>query len=420
MRLRNALLAGLLTVSAVGAAAACDPVSSSPSIPWQSTTWAWVKLSHTVGGVGQDGVTVTERDSGRPVPALLLCKYGDSDVACTSGHINGVRVLPLTAFQLGQYYRIRFADRLLDSGKAPTSTPTDFRAGPREEDQGANPVYTWQQVSNRSAMGGSYAVETRADARATLTVPGSSITIYIATSSTHGLFDVYVDGVKRRTVNGYSPTTHFHVPVTLSGLSSGTHRVDLVVLGQKGTSAARGTNVVLDGASWAGGSSSTPAFEYAWGSTAGAYSGGWAEGSSLPGGKVSLLFRGTAINLATIRGPFSGTYQAYVDGKVVGRYDDSSSTYSVSTRRFTAAGDWVHRLSLVPDGRTGAHSLSSTIAVDYWQLVDASTAPTAPNQRVAPDEPPSMDRRDFVPETVPPAPEKTVPAPADVTTNGAS
>lgn len=33
--------------------------------PWQSTVWAWVQLSRSVANVGQDGLVLKERDSGK-------------------------------------------------------------------------------------------------------------------------------------------------------------------------------------------------------------------------------------------------------------------------------------------------------------------------------------------------------------------
>ena len=398
-----AVLAATLTV------ASCVPTSTAPAAPFssvaasQSTTWAWVKLVRIVSNVGQDGLVIRESDSGRVVPGHLLCKYGATDVDCAGRRVNGIRMMPNTPFRLGEKYRVEFAPRLLDSaGRAPIVGDVLFQAGPREEDQGPTPVYSWATRQSSGALGGSYAVEDRAQARATVAFSGTSVTAISATSSTHGLVDLYVDRALRRTVDLYSPTTRFRVPLTISGLPAGPHQLDVVVRGEKGNRAARGTNVVLDGVSWPGGSVDSAGIEFAWGAGASAtFSQGWAASSDTAGSSVSITYRGPVIDMGSVRGPWSGIYAAYLDGRLVGRFDDAATGFTVVPRRFTST-DAVHTLRLVPQGQHSARAVASTVSIDYF---DVPAPRTAPSQRTGPALPSAPDvqdlnRTDYLPTSI--------------------
>ncbi len=284
--------AAVLAFSSV-ALTACTPAPNPSRGNWQPPGAALVRLARPVSGVNQDGLLIRERDSGRLVPATLLCKSGDSDVDCSGSRISSIWVLPTQALVFGQYYRISFAARLLDAQHRPPITGNaDFRAGKRAEDQGSAAMYTWAARGNPGAWGGSYVVESMKQARASLTFTGRSVTVWTATSPTGGLMDVYIDRRLRRTIDTYSARTRFRVPVTAGGLTPSGHRLDVVVRGSRGSSSSRGTDVVIDGVSSQSGSLPNPAFEYGWGTAIGsAYSSGMASVSVTSGATVSLVFR---------------------------------------------------------------------------------------------------------------------------------
>jgi hypothetical protein len=398
-------------LAAAGVVTACEPTPSTPAVfasisSWQSTTWAWAKLVRTVSNVGNDGLIVRERDSGRVVPGVLLCKYGGTDVPCSAAKINGIRMMPDAPFRFGEQYRVEFATRFLDTASRPPIVgDVLFRAGPREEDQGPTPVFTWPVRPSAGALGGSYSVEDRAQARATLPFAGSSVTVLTATSSTHGLMDLYVDGVLRRTADTYSPVTRFRVPVAVTGLTPGAHRLDVVAQGNKGNPASRGTNVVLDAVSWPGGSADASAFEFAWGAgSAPSFSQGWAASSQLAGGSTDLAFRGAAIDVATVRGPWSGIFSAYLDGRLLGTFDDGSSSFGPIVRHYTAPADGVHSLRMVVAGQHSTHAIASGVAIDYWQVPATPRDPAARTGPTLPDPPPEpqqWNRTDFLPAATP-------------------
>ncbi|MFD7160566.1 beta-galactosidase [Kribbella sp. NPDC059898] len=66
-------------------------------------------------------------------------------------------------------------------------------------------------------------------------------------SSNHGTADVYVDGVKKATVDGYSAGPVFQqVKYEATDLGAGPHTLKIVVTGQKGNAASQGTFVSVD------------------------------------------------------------------------------------------------------------------------------------------------------------------------------
>lgn len=379
--------------------------------PWQSTVWAWVSLSRPVAGVGQDGFVVSERDSGVALPALTLCKNGNTDVPCTSGRITRVGLFPNSPFRLGEYYTVAAAPRLLDAdGRPPLIGSNTFRAGPREEDQGGSTSFDWATRGQAAANGKSYTVENRARATATLNFSGSSVYIWTALSNTHGQFDVYVDNLWRRSFDSYGRTTQFTIPVGVTGLAPGPHRLDVVVKGTK-QPASRGTNVVLDAVSWPGTVLLTPPFTYGWGPGDNpVWSTGLASASEMPGARASISFRGPVIDVATMQGTASGIFRASIDGRPAGEFDDYAPFPRRGVRRFTATGDGMHTLEITPTGSRNRMAARAFAGVDFWEIPESPTAPPAPAQRVAPPpEDMTRDRQANLPDSIPAPPSEAAP-----------
>ena len=291
---------------------------------------------------------------------------------------------------------------------------TVFRAGPREEDAGADTGYTWAPRAASAAFGGSYTVESRKEGRASLNFHGPWVKVWAVTGPTGGLLDVYIDHLLRKTFNTYSSRTSFRVPVVVEGLSGGNHRLDVVARGAKGSKASRGTDVAVDAIATQGGTAITPAFEYDWGhDSSPTYSGGWASSSQTSGAVVGIQFRGSAIDVATIRGPSIGIYAAYLDHKKVAEFSDGSTASGTDIRRFTAAADGVHLLQLVVTGRHTKWSRSAVVAIDYWQLPITVKAPAL---RDGSTEDEGWNRQQYLPGSVPAPP--TASAPASAETSG--
>lgn len=94
---------------------------------------------------------------------------------------------------------------------------------------------TFSTASGSSYLGGSTRYSSRAGARATFTFTGRAVAIVATRARTRGKFEVWVDGVKKATIDTYSSTTKYRQVVwAASWPTSGSHKVMLKVLGTSG------------------------------------------------------------------------------------------------------------------------------------------------------------------------------------------
>ncbi len=111
---------------------------------------------------------------------------------------------------------------------------------------------SWVGAANSNANGGSYRYSGTAGAIATFTFSGTSVTWITEKCPGCGKAEVYVDGADQGAIDLYNPSTwkwKFMIPS--GGLPSGTHKIQVKVLGTKNPSST-GTKVNVD------------AFRYSW------------------------------------------------------------------------------------------------------------------------------------------------------------
>jgi hypothetical protein len=120
-----------------------------------------------------------------------------------------------------------------------------------EENNGLVKDY-FRRVSHASASAGSYEMTSHPSSADTsppnyqVVFVGTGIDWYATKSNTAGKADVYIDNVKKATVDLYSATTVFNTKVYDSGaLASGQHTLKIVVTGTK-NAASTSTNVSFD------------------------------------------------------------------------------------------------------------------------------------------------------------------------------
>lgn len=119
---------------------------------------------------------------------------------------------------------------------------TQFQMGPafriRVTQQSSTSIHyysTWTSVTSTSYLGGSDRYSTKAGARATYTFTGRAIGIVSTRGPGRGKAEVWVDGVKRSTIDLYAAGTHYRQLVwEAHWVNSGTHTVQLRVLGTPG------------------------------------------------------------------------------------------------------------------------------------------------------------------------------------------
>lgn len=110
---------------------------------------------------------------------------------------------------------------------------------------------SWEHAAGRSWTGGDYE-----DDETFSSVAGDSVEVAFdgptvrwvgPDSSNHGTADVYVDGVKKATVDSYAPSAAFQrVLYEANDLGAGSHTLKIVVTGEKGTAVSQGTYVSVD------------------------------------------------------------------------------------------------------------------------------------------------------------------------------
>jgi hypothetical protein len=94
---------------------------------------------------------------------------------------------------------------------------------------------TWTSSSSSSFFGGSVRYATRRGATATYTFTGRGIAFVTTKAKTRGKVEVYIDGLKRQTIDLYSSTTRLRQLVyQASWAASGTHTIKIRVLGTAG------------------------------------------------------------------------------------------------------------------------------------------------------------------------------------------
>ncbi len=214
------------------------------------TTNATVSFDESVTGVSASSVRLVT-DAGGAVPASRSCLTNTLEATpCGSANVRKVLLKPDEGWVLGERYRILInpsgaATVADDLGNVAAASDAAFRVQTWTEELGAS--YTWREVSNDKARGGSYLVERRQGASATWSFNGGSLTWVTMTGPAHGKAELYVDGTLRGTYNNYSERVRFGVERTLTGLGSGQHTVEVRPLGKKGARSGTGTLVAVDG-----------------------------------------------------------------------------------------------------------------------------------------------------------------------------
>jgi hypothetical protein len=136
--------------------------------------------------------------------------------------------------------------------KNPASTGTgvnvdEFAVGATRIDDRASVITysNWLGTRNTSASGGSYRRSAVPGASTTFTFTGQSVTWLAAQSPSLGLADVFIDGQRVDTVDGYATRTIWKVAHTYAGLTDAKHVVRVVVRGAHNPSSA-GNQVYSD------------------------------------------------------------------------------------------------------------------------------------------------------------------------------
>lgn len=106
-------------------------------------------------------------------------------------------------------------------------------------------TFTWSRVKSANASGLYKSVAVQKGQTTSMSFVGTSLTWTHSVGRNHGKADVWIDGVKKATVDLFGTTSKDGVAWTITGLAAGKHTVKIVATGTKRTGAT-GTLVTVD------------------------------------------------------------------------------------------------------------------------------------------------------------------------------
>jgi GH25 family lysozyme M1 (1,4-beta-N-acetylmuramidase) len=334
-----------------------------------------VAFGEVVRGVTTSNVVVRSTTTGATVESELACRKRDgTEVDCGSGNVRTVEVRPVEPFVPGESYEASVnppgtiapvADR---SGNPAGSTTLPF-APPTslEEDGGA---FAWRTVSNRRAVGRSYAVERSAGARATFAFEGGSVTWITATGPAMGKAAVSIDGVGVGTIDLYAATPAWKVERRFRGLGAGPHEITVRALG-RGAASATDTQVVVDAFETPADRVANPSLASTWGHvSASRASGGALAASDLRHASATFVFWGSGVEWMTLRERHQGRAEVYLDGVLVRTVDNYAETAAFGVvRSVTGLAPGRHELRIVVLGEGRRAADGTFVSIDGFVVL---------------------------------------------------
>jgi len=366
------------TLTCVGCFSITGPTTVTISTPTTLAGNALVTFSQPVSGVSTSNVYIGVTPPGTPVSASVSCTDASSvAVDCATGSVRHATIDPAGGLISGQNYTVFVAPggspAITDFGGL-TVDPASraFRASTVEQaETSPGAAYSWRTVSVSNAYGGSYTIEHLNGARAIFRFTGTSATWYTNTGPSYGVAYVYVDGHSKGTFNQYSSHTHYRVARTISGLSSGTHALTVIVRGLKGSTHGTGTSVAIDAFTVGGVRQNTPSLTFSWAKISTSHASGrmYVE-ADLLGETVNFTFSGTRIDWYTVLGSSMGRARVYIDGVFKATFDNySSSTHYLYVRSFRGLSAGLHTFKIRVLGAHRSSSHGSLVAVDRFVVV---------------------------------------------------
>jgi len=193
------------------------------------------------------------------------------------------------------------------------------------------------------------------------------VTWYTMTGPDQGTATVFVDGVRKGTVNNYTAARAWKVARTIKGLSAKRHALKIVVTGKK-SPASKGTGVAVDAVRVGKTLKATPTVKATWRRASSASASGRAYSvASTAGASASFTFRGTGISWSTETAPTMGKAAVYVDGVRKATVDNYSAKAKWNVlRTVTGLSNATHTVKVVALGTKRKASRGTDVVVDRW------------------------------------------------------
>ena len=309
-------------------------------------------------------------DGGAAVPTNTICWKGSASVACATGTFDTVWLKPHAPLTPGQHYTASVGAGVVKdlAGNSNTAATRAFRAVRSLQETAPAIATTWQKITTSSAAGGTFVREHLAGATATWAFTGTAVTLRSVSGPIYGKADLYIDGVRKKTVDLYAASRHFNVGRSITGLTNAAHKLKVVVLGAKGAKAGKGTFFAIDGFTVGTTKTDTPSLSTTWRRMANSHlSGGHALVTDLGNSTLSFTFRGTGVALYTVKGVNQGKVAVYIDGVKKATFDDYATSTSYGVKRLVSGlTDAVHTVKLVVLGKHHKGAKGSFVTVDRF------------------------------------------------------
>jgi len=233
---------------------------------------------------------------------------------------------------------------------------------------------TWAQFSTASAWKGSYGRASTSGASVTITFSGTRLDWIAMKGTTTGIADVYLDDVRKKTIDLANPTAVYQQNVWSTGdLTSGVHRVRIV----RSSASASGKYLTIDAVDVLGSIVGTGRIEQT--DTRLAYAGNWAtisatgasggshKQANTSGASVTVDFNGTYLAWIAAKGTTLGAAYVSLDGAAAKRLDLSATTVAYQQKVWNtgelAPGD--HEVKIWWDT---ANAAGKYISIDAFDL----------------------------------------------------
>lgn len=281
--------------------------------------------------------------------------------------------------------------------EGPVSEPSAVLPGAGTYENGSDKIATtgtWSTLTSASDSGGSIAYSSTAGASATLAFTGTGISWVSRLTSSSGINEVRLDGVKVATVDRYSATSRTKQTVWSSGpLPAGKHTLT-VSRGTTRNPAATGSNLILDafvvtaappppsalpGAGTYENGSDRIVTTGTWSTLASASdSGGSIAHSSSAGVSATLWFTGTGVSWVSRLTSSSGINEVELDGVKVASVDRYSATTRAKQTVWSSGPLAAGPHSVTVSRGTGRNpaSTGTNVILDAFVVVDATAVPT--------------------------------------------
>jgi hypothetical protein len=363
-----------------GTAALAAAAGARATLTFTGTSVSWIGFRGPMTGIAHvflDGVFREEVDTFSSTEEVRAVLFTATELAAGSHTVT----IEVTGLQnAAATSAVIVVDAFDVSSSSPAPTITRFQ----ETDPSMTYTAGWTRGdTSRAWSGGTATVAAAADAHATFTFTGTSVTWIGFRGPMTGIARVTLDGVLTE-VDTFSSTEEVQAALfTATDLPDATHTLTIEVTGLN-NAASTNTFIVTDAFDVTSSFPARPGTRFQETDPSATYTAGWVQGdtsrawsagaaalATTAGEGATFTFTGTSVSWIGFRGPMTGIARVALDG-VATEVDTFSSTEEVQAVLFTATDLAVgsHTLTIEVTGLKNAASANTFIVVDAFDVYD--------------------------------------------------